>query len=158
MIEFFPMGDDGLRARIFLPYSTTRVFRAWSSPEEFAAWFRGFEDGHLVVHKFDFTESGGFDVTMVSGEGFEANLVGTYLEIVADQKLSFTWTWRSAEGLSPSMRVDIEFLDVESGTLLVVTHQPFISTEDRDNHQSGWRPCLSNLARFLEQTSVPDAK
>ncbi|MBS1719057.1 MAG: SRPBCC domain-containing protein [Armatimonadetes bacterium] len=149
MIEFFPIGDDGLRVEVFLPHSPERVFRAWADRDEFATWFRGSEDGHLVVQGFDFREGGGFEVTMVSGSGHEATLVGTYLQIVQDSELQFTWSWRSPEGLSPQMVVTLTLQAAERGTHLVIDHRPFLSPEARDMHRSGWQPCLSNLVRHL---------
>ena len=151
MVEFFPVGDDGLRVELFLPQSPSRVFRAWSSRDEFQKWFRGSEDGHLIVHSFDFREGGGFEVTMVAGNGYEATLIATYLTLDLDRRLRFTWSWKSPEGQSPEMIVDIEFRKAEAGTLLVISHQPFQSLEDRDNHQSGWLPCLTNLAGHLAE-------
>ena len=59
MIEFFPVGDDGLRVEMHLARPPSRVFRAWLNAEEFVQWFRGSEEGHLVIHQFDFREGGG---------------------------------------------------------------------------------------------------
>lgn len=150
MPEFFPIGDDGLRAEVTLSQPPRRAFLAWSTPAEFGAWFRGSEDGHLVIHDFDFREGGGFEVTMVSGNGHEATLTGTYLSIIPDRHLSFTWSWKTDEGFSPQMIVEIEFDQADIGTKLTILHRPFLSLEDRDNHHSGWVPCLSNLESYLK--------
>lgn len=151
MPEFFPVGDDGLRVEMTLSKPPCRVFLAWSTPDEFSAWFRGSEDGHLIVHDFDFREGGGFEVTMVSGSGHEATLIGTYLSIISDRHLSFTWSWKTVEGFSPQMIVEIDFERDEIGTKLTILHRPFLSPEDRDNHRSGWLPCLSNLKGYLRE-------
>lgn len=151
MTEFFPIGDDGLRIEVLLPYAPERVFRAWSRLDEFSTWFRGSEDGYLEVQDFDFREGGGFEVTMISGSGYRATLTGTYLEIEKNSRLRFTWAWRTAEGLSPQMIVEIEFLRDSTGTRMVIQHEPFMSSEDRDNHRSGWTPCLNNLRSYLNQ-------
>lgn len=152
MIEFFPLGDDGLRVELLLSQPPARVFRAWANKTEFQMWFRGSEDGQLIVHDFDFREGGGFEVTMVSGSGHEATLVGTYLQVVPDHKLKFTWAWKSDEVLSPQMIVNIDFLPECTGTRIVILHEPFESLHDRDNHQSGWTPCLNNLIQFCATT------
>lgn len=153
MIEFHPVGDDGLKVELELNYSPERVFRAWSERDEFCAWFRGSEDGRLIVHDFDFREGGGFEVTMVSGSGHEATLSATYLSIVPNASLKFTWAWKTSEGSSPQMVVEVDIAPTTTGSRLTILHSPFQTTELRDQHQSGWSPCLQNLVRFLATAS-----
>ena len=149
MINFSPIGDDILEIRVSLPVSCERVYRAWTEALELVQWFRGSPDGHLEVTEFDCRDGGGYDFTMVNASGERFNLAGTYLKLVPNQQIDMTWYWKSEQGTTPPSKVAIEIEPEGAGALLVIRHEKFLSPDDRDNHGSGWEPCLDNLVEYL---------
>ena len=71
---------------------------------------------------------------------------GTYLELVPDKRIVFTWeTPYSDEGST----VTIDLSPVAGGTDIVLTHVKFSTAESRDNHAKGWGMILDNLDTIL---------
>src|SRR3954471_3071599 len=97
MIKFEPLGDSTLRARVQLPASPERVYRAWTDPTELALWFRGSTEGHLEVHTFDCRQGGSYDLTIVNAGGDRFNLAGEYLELDPNRRIVMTWRWVPSE-------------------------------------------------------------
>ena len=72
---------------------------------------------------------------------------GTYEEIVANEKLVFSWSWADSDEVT---RVTIELREVGNNeTELTLTHVGFAVTEVRDHHEEGWNGCLDKLAKAL---------
>ena len=69
---------------------------------------------------------------------------GEYREIVAGEKLVFTWAWESG-GMGGETLVTLEFRDRDGGTELSLTHEGFDSTESCDAHNRGWSSSLNCL-------------
>jgi uncharacterized protein YndB with AHSA1/START domain len=74
------------------------VWKAWTTPELLKQWFtpRPYETPECEI---DLRPGGAFRTVMRSPEGEEFDNVGCYLEIVPDQKLS--WTSALAPGYRP---------------------------------------------------------
>ncbi len=147
MIQFEPKGDSILQARVWIKASPERVFRAWTESSEFIRWFRGSEDGRLEVHRFDCREGGGYDVTMVNGNGDRFNLTGSYLKLIPNQQIVMTWCW--VPSASP-MRVTVNLEAESGGSTLTLLHERFDSATERDMHRDGWSPCLQNLVNLFD--------
>ena len=64
-----------------------------------------------------------------------------------DQRLVFTWAWRSTPDRESLVTVELEG-DGE-GTLLTLTHERFYDEGARDRHQTGWGVILDRLAQEL---------
>jgi uncharacterized protein YndB with AHSA1/START domain len=84
---------------------------------------------------------------MRSPEGGEHEVDGIYREVVANEKLVFTWAWKS----SPEQEslVTVTFKPDGGGTLLTVTHEQFSNEDSRNQHQNGWTGALDKLERLF---------
>ena len=149
MISYKPIGDDILEVQVNLPASPERVYRAWTEASELAHWFRGSHEGHLEIHEFDCRDGGGYDLTMVNPNGDRYHLAGTYLKLEPSRRIEMTWTWKFDGETTPPSTVSLDLKPLGEGTLLIIRHEKFMSADDRDNHQSGWEPCLQNLEAYL---------
>lgn len=101
-----------------------RVFEAWTDPELVPKWWGM---GTTVVEKMDVKPGGQWRfVDGGEGQGFS----GTYREVVAPEKLSYTFEW---DGMPGHILVEtLEFEDLGDGTTRLVNTSTFHFTEERD--------------------------
>ena len=79
-------------------------------------------------------------------------IIGTYEELVPDEKLVFSWQW---EGSDLVTRVTVALRALAEGhTELTLTHDGFPDAESRDKHQQGWGGCLGRLERALSEDAL----
>ena len=72
---------------------------------------------------------------------------GVYREVVANQKLVYTWAWKSTP--ERESLVTIELTPAGDGTELLLKHERFADKESRDRHEQGWTGCVRRLERML---------
>lgn len=133
-----------LKRRLNAP--PAKVYAAWTDPEKLARWF-GPGDAGTVRAELDARAGGRFHISMRMPDGEEHNVGGVYREVVANEKLVFTWAWRSTPERESLVTVLLE-ADGD-GTLLTLTHEKFFDEAARDRHQSGWTGLLDKLAAYL---------
>jgi uncharacterized protein YndB with AHSA1/START domain len=90
---------------------------------------------------------GRFRLIMRSPDGETHDVSGVYREVVSNQKLVFTWAWRSTP--ERESLVTIMLKPDGDGTLLTLTHEQFFDEPARDRHQSGWTGSLEKLGHYL---------
>lgn len=123
--------------------SPAKVFAAWTVPEKLFPWFgpAGAVTRRAVT---DLSVGGRYSITFQLPSGEMQTAFGTYLEIVPDQRLVFTWTWdRSPEWesiITIALRADGD------GTVLSFRQEPFADQETHDSHNAGWSEALDRLA------------
>lgn len=81
---------------------------------------------------------------------------GTYVDVVPDQRVSFTWGWEGNDGVPPgSSTVTIELAATADGTNLVLTHVGLPDDAVAD-HRDGWIYFTDRLAAAATgQTNPP---
>jgi uncharacterized protein YndB with AHSA1/START domain len=72
---------------------------------------------------------------------------GVYREVVPNEKLVFTWAWKSTPERESLVTVLLK--PDGAGTLLTLTHEQFFDEEARDRHQHGWTASLTKLENYL---------
>jgi len=72
---------------------------------------------------------------------------GVYREIVPDEKLVYTWAWKSTP--ERESLVTLQFKPDGAGTLLTLTHEQFFDDDARDRHQHGWSGALDKLEKLF---------
>lgn len=126
-----------------------RVFRAWTNADELMLWFAPTDD-YKVIATVDLRVGGSYRIEMHHKGGNVHIVVGTYREILAPEKLVFTWKWES-ESMSPAEEtlVTVDFRDLGATTEVRLTHEMFQNETSRDKHAHGWNGCLDRLQRIL---------
>ena len=71
-----------------------KVYAAWTDPEKILKWF-GPDSGPVEHAEFDVRVGGRYAVTFRTEDGEQHHVSGVYREVVPNQKLVFTWAWRS---------------------------------------------------------------
>ena len=84
---------------------------------------------------------------MQSPDGQEHDVSGVYREFVPNQKLVFTWAWKTTPERESLVTVEIK--PDGYGSMLTLTHEQFFDEEARDRHQGGWTGALDKLETFV---------
>lgn len=127
------------------------VFRAWTELDRVARWWgpQGFVTTYCDM---DIRPGGTFRVCMRSPEGAEHWKRGVYREVVAPERLVFTFAWEDAEG-KPGHQTLVTVTFVERGgrTELTLRQAIFETVAARDDHRRGWTSSLRRFAEYLAE-------
>lgn len=123
-----------------------KVFSAWTDPEKIKRWF-GPGEIEVLSAESDPRVGGRYRIVARSTDGEKHDVSGVFREVVANEKLVFTWAWRSTP--ERESLVTVELKRDGSGTLLTLTHEQFFDEAARDRHRHGWDGTLDRLERML---------
>ena len=126
--------------------SPAKVFAAWTDPEKMKRWMG---PGEIIAARaeVDPRVGGRYRIVMHAPNGDEYDVGGVYREVVANEKLVFTWAWKSTP--ERESLVTLLLKPDGDGTLLTLTHEQFSDEESRDNHKQGWNSTLDKLESFV---------
>lgn len=127
------------------PASVERVFKAWTDANQLGQWFAP-NDDYTTKANVDLRVGHEYRIAITHKGGNVHNVVGTYRLIEPPRKLIYTWRW---EGAPADTLVTVDFLPEGDTTKVTITHEQFLSTEDRDRHNEGWKGCVERLDRKL---------
>lgn len=123
-----------------------KIYAAWTDPAKLVNWF-GPEEIETLSAQADARVGGRFRIIMRDASGEEHDVSGIYREVVPNEKLVFTWAWRSTPERESLVTVSIK--PDGAGSLLTLTHEQFFDEAARDRHEHGWLGCLNKLERYL---------
>ena len=123
-----------------------KVYAAWTEPEKLSRWF-GPDSGAVTLAETDLRVGGRFHVVFHTEDGEEHDVSGVYREVVPNEKLVFTWAWRSTPERESLVTVLIK--PDGTGSLLTLNHEKFFNEKARDDHRKGWTGCLDKLVQYL---------
>jgi len=129
------------------PAPVEKVFRAWTDPQALKQWFGPSNDSQILVSETDLKVGGRYRIVMQAPNGEEYDVGGVYREVVADEKLVFTWAWKSAP--ERESLVTLLLKPAGDGTLLTLTHEQFADEDSRNGHEQGWNSSLDKLEKFV---------
>jgi uncharacterized protein YndB with AHSA1/START domain len=122
-----------------------KVFAAWSDPEKMTRWM-GPANVLKVTAECDLRTGGRYRIKMLMASD-EHDVSGVYREIVPNEKLVFTWAWKSTP--ERESLVTLTFKDDNGGTLMTLLHEQFFDADARDRHNAGWTSIMDKLEQFL---------
>ena len=118
------------------------VFEAWTDPTLLMQWF-GPENVVTQQVSVDARVGGGFRVVMLEDNGQRHEVSGTYYEVVANEKLVFSWSWiTTPERVS---QVTVTFKPDGAGTILTLLHEQLFDEQAVKGHTHGWTGSLVKL-------------
>jgi uncharacterized protein YndB with AHSA1/START domain len=145
-----------LKVKKWIKAPPARVFAAWTTPDQVRQWLGSKGNFSIASAKIDARPGGEYCFTAVSPQG-EKVVHGTYREVNPPKRLVFTWSSNSscsgAGGISETL-VTVDFVEIDGGTDVRITHELFTSAEARDQHNAGWTVCLDNLVQVLAGVKV----
>jgi uncharacterized protein YndB with AHSA1/START domain len=124
-----------------------RVFKAWTDAGQLSRWFSPTDD-YSTKAEVDLRVGGAYRIEITHSSGNAHAVVGTYREIKAPERLSFTWNWEGTP-MPETTLVTIEFTPAGNGTQVTMTHEKLPTIESREQHEKGWVGCMSRLERTL---------
>jgi uncharacterized protein YndB with AHSA1/START domain len=124
-----------------------KVFSALTDPAMIVHWFGGPSPEGKSVQS-DLRPGGQYHLGFVGQDGEANDVYGAYREIVADQRLVFSWHWRTTPERESLVTIDLKPL--ADGTEMTLTHEQFYDEAARDNHQRGWGYGLDALQALVE--------
>lgn len=128
--------------------SQERVFEAWSSPEILRE-FIGPGDMRARVEA-DVRTGGAYRITMLMAQDKEWSVQGVYREVAPTDRIVCSWAWEEDDAADVQETVlTLEFYARGEGTELVLTHENFRDTAQRDRHHNGWDGVMSKLEAVL---------
>jgi uncharacterized protein YndB with AHSA1/START domain len=122
-----------------------KVYAAWTDPKMIARWF-GPVGVESVEAETDLRVGGGYRITMhVPGDRHD--VLGVYREIVPNERLVFTWAWKTTP--ERESLVTVTFKPDGAGTILTLLHDQFFDEDARDRHDQGWTGAIDKLERLF---------
>ncbi len=123
-----------------------KVYGAWTEPAKIMRWF-GPERAQMLSAEADVRVGGRYRMVFRTPDGEEHNVSGAYREVIPNEKLVFTWMWRTMPERESLVTVALK--RDGDGTLLTLLHEQFFDEGARDRHRSGWSGTLDKLERYL---------
>jgi uncharacterized protein YndB with AHSA1/START domain len=120
-----------------------QVWRAWTQAEALTQWFAPSDASKVEVIEIDARVGGRYRITITAPDGEVHEVSGVYREVVPNERLVFTWAWRTTpERMS---QVTVTLRPEGTGTALTLTHAQFFDDAARDRHRQGWTTFLDRL-------------
>jgi uncharacterized protein YndB with AHSA1/START domain len=123
-----------------------QVFAAWTEPEKIKRWM-GPGEIKTVRAENDLRVGGRYYIGMLTPAGENHDVSGVYREIVPNERLVYTWAWKSTP--ERESLVTVTFKSDGAGTLLTITHEQFFDEAARDSHRGGWEGALAKLEKYF---------
>ena len=89
-----PLPKPSLTLKRRLKAAPDKVYAAWIEPEKIVKWF-GPDAGPVKDASVDPRVGGRYAVTFHTEDGEQHHVSGHYREVVPNEKLVFTWAWRT---------------------------------------------------------------
>ena len=127
------------------------VFKVWTEPQHLAKWW-GPQGFSIVSCDLDVRPGGRWRRCMRAPDGTVHSKLGVYREIVAPERLVFTYADEDASGIcGHETLVTVSFTESGGKTKLVLHQTAFETQAARRSHQVGWGSCLERLADYVAQ-------
>ncbi len=123
-----------------------KVFAAWTDPEKVMGWMGPGEIKAVKVES-DPRKGGRYHWVMRAPDGEVHDVSGVYREVVPNQKLVFTWAWKSTPERESLVTVDIK--PDGAGSMMTLTHEQFFDEDARDRHNQGWTAAMDKMEKYL---------
>lgn len=123
-----------------------KVFAAWTDPQKLMRWM-GPQGVVRCEAENDLQVGGRYHIRMFMSDE-EHNVGGVYREIVPNEKVVFTWAWRSTPERESLVTVTVK--PDGTGTLMTLLHEQFFDEDARDRHNNGWTGTMARLEAYLE--------
>lgn len=150
-----PVGETPVIVEAEFNAPVTRLFKAWTTPEDIKQWF-GADEGGPAKAKLELKIGGDWEFVFAENDGKTDSLAGNYLRIQPNELLEFTWvhTRSFSDGtkeVSPESKVTITFEPRTNGSFSRLVHEFISSESSRVNIGGGWSTSITKMKALIEQ-------
>lgn len=126
-----------------------RVFRAWTDPKDLVQW-SGPRDWPAVSCEGEVRPGSRWqNVIRCLETGEERRMGGVYREVVAPERLVYTFAWNTPGEENPETLVTVRFEDLGNRTRMRFRQEPFADPANREGHRNGWSSSFDRLVDLL---------
>lgn len=130
--------------------SRSKVFQAWTEPEELKKWWQLGQGWKLNIVEVDLKVGGKYRIGLASTrDGVTHEVSGMFREVSPPEKLVYTWTTNDSGSTGDDSLVTVEFREKGSSTEVVLRHERLVGGQSRQNTYNGWLTVLDGLARLI---------
>jgi uncharacterized protein YndB with AHSA1/START domain len=123
-----------------------QVFAAWTDPEKVMKWM-GPGEVKAAYAECDARSGGRYRWVMRAPSGEEHDVGGMFREVIPNEKLVFTWAWKTMPERESLVTVLLK--PDGDGTLMTLTHEQFFDEDARDRHHGGWNGALDKMEKLF---------
>jgi uncharacterized protein YndB with AHSA1/START domain len=125
------------------------VFRAFTEIEMALHWM-GPREFPMTYLEGDLRVGGKWRGCLKAADGKELWQGGEWREVVAPERLAFTFGWEQPDGSrGPETLITIALAEQGGNTLMTFRQEMFDTKENRDGHRLGWNSAFDRLAEYL---------
>jgi uncharacterized protein YndB with AHSA1/START domain len=139
--------ESELRIERTFDASAEEVFDAWTSEEVLKRWFHSAPDWDTPTAEVDLRVGGKVRVAMREPDGTEHAMGGEYTLIERPNRLALTWSFDENPGNQQT--IELEFVEREGRTTVVLINSGISTEKRRDEQDRGWNGCFDSLDRAL---------
>ncbi len=126
------------------------VFGLWADAEHMKNWL-GPRDWLCTSCDIDFRPGGRWRACIVSPEKKASWMGGVYREIVANERLVFTFAWEDGRDQPGIEQLVTVTFTAHAGRTTQTFHQaPFLHEDARDQHIGGWNQVFDKEQTYVE--------
>ena len=107
-------------------------------------WFGCFETQSVRIEQ-DFRVGGDYKIKINHSENISVTMSGSFLEIVPNEKLVYSWNSDSVEYPAHNTLVTVEFFDKGATTEILLKHSKFDRPVSVQGHSMGWGGALDKF-------------
>jgi uncharacterized protein YndB with AHSA1/START domain len=137
------------------PVSAEKVWRAWTDPQALIKWFGPGDTDKVRKAEIDLRVGGRYWIEFNTLDGEEHGVGGIYREVVENEKLVFSWAWKSTP--ERESLVTIVLRPDGHRTELQFRHEQFFDEAAMQGHSRGWTGALTRLDSFVQGKPVPSS-
>lgn len=126
------------------------VWHAWTDAEVVKLWFGSDPNGEVLSALLDVRLNGAFEITFANADKTTFTCFGTYQEVIPDQKLAFTWRWKSSPDMVEFVTVELE---EEQGGTFMSFEIANIDANTTHGYSAGWNTTFEKLAQAMQRGS-----
>lgn len=146
-----PAGSPSLTIRRRIEASPERVWAAWTDPVKLARWWGPGGPQDMRVAALDVREGGAFHIGF-DHEGQDHDVHGIYREVVRNERLVFTWFWKSTP--DRVSLVTLTFRPDGEGCQFTLHHERFFDDAARIGHTRGWTASIDKLEACVARGEI----
>lgn len=146
-------GDEPVSVSGLFNVSVSRLFKAWTDPEEVKQWF-GPRPHSLVDATINLQVGEDWRFLLEDSEEKREQLEGKYLDIENNAKLVFSWRHvkQFADGrieATDYSKVTVLFLAKGESTQIDLCHEAIAQEDGRKGVGRGWQACFEHIDQLF---------